>query len=370
MVAASTNTQAMPRRSARRRMLLAVVTALLVSLLVLLAGAKPSQAIVGGTVVQNNTTYPFIVQVLYKEQFVCTGTLIDKDSVLTAAHCLYDKARRVDAKDFSVIVGTTKLEDNSQGQVRDVSESLICCDRKHRYNDLTKRLGGPYDAAVLNLTQPVNFSKNVRPIELAPVNDNTWEEPGRQPTVAGWGITSNCTPKTDPKCTPSGSLREVEVPVRKGVFIEDFYNPFFYNRKLMIGAGGKGEGVCEGDSGGPLFSKHKNGHYMQIGITSAGYPDTGCGSLNTPDIYTEVNSPAIRGFITRAMKDTSQGGVAKPPKENPPKENPPKENPPKKNPPKQEPPKDQQPPTEQQPPPTEQPPTEQPPTEQPPFPGS
>ncbi len=83
--------------------------ALLLILLVFVQGAKPAQAedepefegqVVGGAAVPNGK-YPFMAALLntrygnnaYQQQF-CGGTLIDRDSVLTAAHCVSGASAR------------------------------------------------------------------------------------------------------------------------------------------------------------------------------------------------------------------------------------------------------------------------------------
>src|ERR687890_743876 len=85
-----------------------------------------SPMIVGGTSVPNGK-YPFMAALLDKrrpgeafdEQF-CGGTLIDKDSVLTAAHCLVNPK----PDKLQVVVGRTVLNQH-RGQLRSVSRRFI-----------------------------------------------------------------------------------------------------------------------------------------------------------------------------------------------------------------------------------------------------
>src|SRR5215208_3795732 len=86
----------------------------------------------------------------FDEQF-CGGTLIDKDSVLTAAHCLL----KPKPDKLEVVVGRTALNQN-RGQLRSVSRRFI----HPRYNGN----GYGYDAAILKLSRPV---KSIKPIKLA-----------------------------------------------------------------------------------------------------------------------------------------------------------------------------------------------------------
>ncbi len=149
-----------------------------------------SPMIVGGTAVLNGK-YPFMAYVkLYrngKPYASCGGSLIDQDSVLTAAHCLLNTTGAV------VVVGRTDLRKN-QGQEIGASRPFI----HPRYN------GKGYDAGVLKLRRPV---KGIKPIKLTTAKQNNLETPGRKLTVAGWGLTGF-------KSThPTNRLRQAQVPV-------------------------------------------------------------------------------------------------------------------------------------------------------------
>jgi secreted trypsin-like serine protease len=244
--------------------------------------ASVSPLIVGGTAVPNGK-YPFMAALLDKrragdafDELFCGGTLIDKDSVLTAAHCL------VNAKPdkLQVVVGRTALNQN-RGLLRSVSRRFI----DPRYN------GNGYDAAVLKLSRPV---KGIRPIKLATAKQNNLEKPGRKLTVAGWGLTGF-------KSTQPNRLRQARVPVVSDRRAERSYDavlgPSGYVPPLMIAAGNSKVNGCVGDSGGPLFD---SGSRTQFGIVSGGYYK--CGTARYPGVYTEVNNPNIRNFILAAAK--------------------------------------------------------------------
>src|ERR671912_913295 len=157
--------------------------------------ASVSPLIVGGTAAPNGK-YPFMAALLDKrrpgdafDQLFCGGTLIDKDSVLTAAHCL------VNAKPdkLQVVVGRTALNQD-RGLLRSVSRRFI----HPRYN------GNGYDAAVLKLSRPV---KGIKPIKLATAKQNNLEKPAHILRVAGWGVM-----KQRPDILPK-RMHEVSVPV-------------------------------------------------------------------------------------------------------------------------------------------------------------
>ena len=244
-----------------------------------------SPMIVGGTAVPNGK-YPFIAALLdttrpggaFNEQF-CGGTLIDKDSVLTAAHCLVNPKR----DKLQVVVGRTALNQN-RGQLRSVSRRFI----HPRYN------GNGYDAAVLKLRRPV---KGINPIKLATAKQNNLEKPGHILTAAGWGVMKQRIVRPDIYPT---RMHEVSVPVVSDSRAKRAYQSegLKYLPSLHVAAGKKGKGPCFGDSGGPLFD---SGSPTQVGIVS--YAVQRCAALpRFPEVFTEVNNPEIRNFILAAAK--------------------------------------------------------------------
>ena len=242
--------------------------------------ASVSPLIVGGTAVPNGK-YPFVAFVMIyrngKPYASCGGSLIDQDSVLTAAHCLENATGAV------VVVGRTDLRNKSRGQEIGASRPFI----HPRYN------ASGYDAGVLKLRRAV---KGIKPIKLATAKQNNLETPGRKLTVAGWGLTGfNAT-------HPTNRLRQAQVPVVSDRRAQRSYNTAVespgYVPPLMIAAGNSGkENACVGDSGGPLFD---SGSRTQVGIVSRGYYK--CGTARYPGVYTEVNNPNIRNFIVSAAK--------------------------------------------------------------------
>ena len=297
--------------------------------------ASVSPKIVGGTEVPNGK-YPFMVALIDKKKptipqnpyrFFCGGTLIDKDSVLTAGHCslAYPKYEEVySPQRLRVYVGRTVLS-SSQGQVRSVKRIFVHPNFKEFPEDPNRpyALQDKYDAAVLELSRPVT---GITPIKLVTSEQNDVEKPGRNATVAGWGLQLAYQPGADfpPKSAQQDRMRAAQVPIVSDSRAEQIYTD--YMSPIMITAGGNGKDTCAGDSGGPLFfarasdgdgdngddgdngagkngddnSGGSGGKYTQIGITSYG---AGCGAKGVPGVYAEVNNPSIRGFITNAASE-------------------------------------------------------------------
>lgn len=266
-----------------------IVTAVMLAMVLWVGAATPTAlAIVGGTAVPDGK-YPFVAALLderrtgnaFNQQF-CGGTLIDSDSVLTAAHCVND----IFPTNISVVVGRTQLSTN-QGQLREVTRMYI--PDGYNFNQASKN-----DVAVLKLKSPVT---GIDPVRLPQSTDNWSEQAGKSQTIAGWGRTTSGGAGTD-------RMQVVKVPVVSDADAAKRSSSFI--PELMISAGEKGKDTCQGDSGGPLFvTPLRLGtpppgspppRPYQYGITAFG---KGCGV--DPGTYTEVNAPSIREFITTSM---------------------------------------------------------------------
>jgi secreted trypsin-like serine protease len=230
---------------------------------------------------------------------------------LTARHCFYapntgkpiPKSVKV-----QVFVGRT-VRSSNQGQVR-------WAKRVHQaFKSVGRSTNARYDAAVVELRRPV---RGITPIKLATSTQNYLEKPGRTATVAGWGNTIAHPPhgfRPQPPGPPEipDRMQEAQVQVISDSSAERAYDPrpetrltrpIRYSPPIMITAGGKGKDACQGDSGGPLFVARapdgggSSGAYTQIGITSLN--TGGCAYKDFSMVYTEVNNPSIRSFITNA----------------------------------------------------------------------
>lgn len=216
-----------------------------------------SFGIVGGeTLAPNNELSTSTVMVLSlkgkDDATICTGTLIDKNLVLTAAHCTAPGGKVAIAFTNSA----TCLVQAPKRTVRQVIDQAIHPDYSYSAANLKDSSS---DLAVLKFAGEAPAEYKVRALPSA-----TFEVSANDTLVlSGYGTTKE-------KGEDSGTLRFTSVPAQR--LLKEFY---FGLEKKTISVPGtwtveqNNQGVCSGDSGGPLYA-HDGTQLTLIGITSMG----------------------------------------------------------------------------------------------------
>ncbi|HEY1558154.1 MAG TPA: trypsin-like serine protease [Kofleriaceae bacterium] len=267
-----------------RRLVVGIALALL-SLTGLASAGPNDDPIVGGT----QTTvgqYPNVV-VIEVGDGLCTGTLINKDWVLTAGHCVTasevgEPNQQGVTNSIKVHFGTVNVN-TSAGTVVTAQDSLP--DPSFNINAL-----GEYDSGLIHLTTSVT---TVTPVKL---NFTASDAPiGVSVTQVGYGATMIGSP-------PGGDIG-VEFQVQKtsescattiGMASEDAF--------LLCYSQADGKGKCEGDSGGPSFATI-GGKQVEVGITSFG--DGSCSQYGA-DTRTDAEKPFLTAHVPGLECQTDQ----------------------------------------------------------------
>lgn len=207
----------------------------------------------------------------------CTGSLIARDLVLTAAHCIADEGLRGVAVLFAL--DDRKLTEDqviyaSNGAVN--PDFAPTDDKSKVWNDI----------ALLKLEKPAPADFQLA--KLPDVETIKQLTKGSKLTLAGFGITNAVIRKivqgkngkqqvVELPGRGTGSLRRVSNIVVQAVTADQ--KEIAFDQTNLRGA-------CHGDSGGPALLKLEDGSYIQVGVTSRG--TNPLGNCNEGAIYTGV----------------------------------------------------------------------------------
>jgi len=167
----------------------------------------------------------------------------DFSYIMTASHCLSDETEgeiRVRVGQHSLLESTPMLN---------VSKIVM-----HKDYDTVSQFN---DIALLRLTNPIQFTKDILPICLPP---SDLEDPDGL-FVAGWG-------RVDEGGRTSDKLHQISLPQYSSAKCEAKFGGLVSENHLCAG-GVKGQDACQGDSGGPLTSRINN-RVNVVGVVSWG----------------------------------------------------------------------------------------------------
>ena len=308
-----------------------LLTVILTTLAVFIAATDNSIAIENGTV---EPYKPYIVAIqtsLSDNPFInasasptCTGTLLNSYIVVTAAHCILNRAKATIADDISVYVPDAGSERNIYGgwsinyrNNHSVAKVKIL-DTYNLTNSASRQVQTD-DIAFLTLNNPI---KTETPFEFA--TDDAYKkirESHSAINIYGFGYMGQIGGVSMFSTKLHSAKATIETIGTDGQIHNPFLNMEIANSAKSL--------ICVGDSGGPVFTTKDGKLYLlgvNIGVPTLTEKDL-CGFFNSLnngstsyflninpylDIYKQVLSEVIANPIPSAQPSNSPGYFALP----------------------------------------------------------
>lgn len=223
---------------------------------------------------------------------------MSEEFVISAAHCFHQR----DQSHLQVVIGIDNLGQYKTALIRNITKIHMM--PNYRYDEFY------YDLALVQM-EKIDFGNTSRPICLPRQPDDNVDKRVQRPvTFAGWGylskntassnlVSTNLTIFSQLECNETHSGDNIRFKVNQKL-------PRRFQESVLCAdfKGGPRAGICNGDSGGPLFVRNyvSGGVYQSIliGIAS-GVVDASCGNPAIPDIFNRIEASETLAWIKEVI---------------------------------------------------------------------
>lgn len=276
-----------------------------------------ANSIIGGTEVAEGAPLQKSIVAIYdiKRGSLCTGSLLENNIVLTAAHCVGE------APQDHVVIFTNNLENLRDKNLRQAKLRVVTKTSVHP--DWGNGPGSMFNP--MSDTAVIKFQGDI-PEGFAPAKllaPDVLKE-GDKVVVAGYGVSENVVSEVNPT-----EHADFEEKVKSGEFAcmtaEDGTKSKCFTQKssgsgllrttelTIVGAPNEtevvmeqsnGQAVCMGDSGGPAYLQ-VNGELYLFGVASR--VSYGCNYLA---VHSDITTPKLAAWLATAIAEVSQTTIA------------------------------------------------------------
>uniref|UniRef100_A0A182QY24 Peptidase S1 domain-containing protein n=1 Tax=Anopheles farauti TaxID=69004 RepID=A0A182QY24_9DIPT len=218
------------------------------------------QGLIFGGTASTPGMWPWHVALFHLESrtrtaYKCGGTIINRDTVLTAYHCVVEGTRSIAPARLVVRAGVHDLDviSSYMQQIRVFDIGVPSGASASTFND---------DIAILKLNAQFTYDDYVQPVCIRSVPQDIGQLVGAFGTVVGWGWTE--------QNSTSSTLRQANIPVASAEDCLKSDRALFsqvLTTKVYCAGSRNGTSSCNGDSGGGMFFR-MGGYWFLRGITS------------------------------------------------------------------------------------------------------
>lgn len=229
-----------------------------------------------GEVLLARSPWPWMVAIFEGRNYICGGTLLDRDTVLTAAHCF--RGTEPVPSDYKVRLGVLETNETASSHSATLPVKWIRVHKEYRVDRHYK------DIAIMRMGGKVTYGTHIGPACL-PQPDLKL---GGQVVIIGWGHTEfggRYARRLQEGRVSVISNKDCDGTLQQSSSYKT-YIPQGVTDDFVCAVNHTGVDACQGDSGGPLLALGADFRWGVVGVVSFGIE---CGG-RFPGVYTRVTT--------------------------------------------------------------------------------